>query len=688
MNLKKRILISAASLFVIGIIVSGFYGVSNVIASQTSPNMKAIIKSKNINTINSMNFNIDIEINPGEVKVDDYKNQEIYLSFSNDNIFKLISASENGENIDINADENKIKLENFDYKKDGEVYKATPKNIRLTFKANGKGISKGELSLDKNLKLNYTDAKGNKIENISLEFDDGRKSLDIKTDTLNYQAKNIIGFENDPPTEVTSGSVVDLEYKINAGDLKVAYNEKYEGEMISELESKKRIIYVVEQSVLDEQSANGEIARDSIIMGLENLKKKNPSIETSLIAYGENASVVQTDKKDFYSADQLIDNLRALELKDENGNLGEALKKAKILANSDSSYETSIVLVSAGNPLYITEKNNEMLVTFSDEKGEAKFSEELAGEYANKIANEIAVETNNNIRWFGINYGVGTAQNIPTEIVEKLGGKASTVKKPYSDDFIAITDELVSDFIVKGNVSIELLNTNLTVEEELKEIPMDFTYNVRRDEVGNAARDEEGNIIFDPTKIEQIVNLPLIISGSEKIDLANTENIKITYKTSSLGAKNQEKVYNEENIVSRDLDIKSNFEVKKKGFNTGRKRGNIIQEVDSANLAIENSFSLAFEVKANNNFTVESFVSGTGSEKIEQLEIKAFEIDEATGVLSEKSTLSADKTYVICADYYINSNPKNGFENIEVGLRINEENITIPIKIVNKPNHF
>lgn len=677
MSFKKKTVIGFSTLIIVGVLIVGFFGVSSVIAVQTSPNMKAIIKTKNINTINSMNFNVDIEINAGEVKIDNYKNQDIYLSFSNDNNFKLVSATENGKAIEVNERENKIKIENFDYKKSGEVFKAEPKVVRLTFKATGKGTFKGELALDRSIKLNYTDVKGEKIENIKCEFDDSRKSLDIKIDTLKYEAKNIIGFEQELPMEITSGSNLDLEYKLAAGDLNIAYNEKYEGEMTTQFENKKRVIYVVEQSVLDEQSANGESARDSIIMSVESLKQKNPAIQTSLISYGESANIVQSDKKDFYSADELIGLLRSLELKDENGNLGEALKKAKMLANSDMSYETNIILVSAGNPLYITEKNNEMLLDFSSEKGTNKFSEQLAYEYANKIANEIVVDSNDNINWFGVNYGLKTGQNEATEIIDKLHGKASMVKNPYSDDLIDMIEDVVSDFVVKGNVSIEILNSNLETQEELNEIPLDFSYNVKRDGEGNLVKDEEGNIIFEATKLEQIINLPLVISGNEKIDLANKENIKITYRTTSLAPSNQEKIYNDDDIIGRDIEVKSLFEVIEKGFNTGRTSGEIVQGVDSStepiSLAIENSFGLAFKIDLKGaTDTSEVYISNNLGGKITAI---------------KKDTLSlGDNIYVIRIDCKIGIVPIG--EHIEVGFKIGETIEKIKIKTVEKPEHF
>lgn len=676
MNLKKKILVTVSSLFFVGILVVGFFGVSNVIAGQTSPNMKATIKTENINTLNGMNFNVDIEINPGEVKVDNYKNQDIYLSFSNDNTFKLVSASENGKILEIDEDQNKIKVDNFEYKKSGDVYKAEAKTIRLTFKANGRGIFKGERSIDRSLKLNYTDVSGSKVEKISMELTNGRKSLDTKIDNLVYAPKDIIGFEKEIPSEIESGAIVDLEYKFPAGELKLAANESYEGEMTTQLESKKRVIYVVEQSVLDENGGNGEIARDSIIKGAQSLMDKSPNIETSLVAYGENAKVVQSNKKDFYPVNELMDNLSSLEVKEENGNLGEALKVATMLAETDKSYETTIIVVSAGNPLYITEKDNEMLKDISDEKGKAKFSEELAGEYANKVANEIVVEFNDNINWFGINYGLETGQNVSTELIQKLNGTASTVKKPYSDDFIAIIEDSMSDFKIRGTVDIELLNSALATENELTDIPMDFYYNVKRDENGKEVKDQEGNIILEASKSEKIINLPVTVSGTSKIDLANKENIKVTYTSENFAKEKKEVIYNNDEIISRDIEVKSLFTVHTKGFNTGRASGQIIQgNITEANLAIENSFGLAFEITLDDKIdisTVEAYVSDTLNNKI---------------TVTKRDTLSlGDNRYVVRIDCNIGSVELGKV--INVGFKIGEVTETIKITTVDKPEHF
>lgn len=691
MNLKKKILVTVGSLVFIGILVVGFFGVSNVIAGQASPNMKATIKTENINTLNGMNFNVDIEIDPGEVKVDNYKNQDIYLSISGDNTFKLISASEGEKTLEIDETQNKIKVDNFEYKKSGDIYKAEPKTVRLTFKANGKGISKGELALDRSLKLNYTDVSGSKIEKINMELTNGRKSLDIKIDTLAYTAKDILGFEKEMPSEIESGAVVDLEYKFPAGELRLAANENYDGQMTTQLESKKRVIYVVEQSVLDENGGNGEIARDSIIKGAQSLREKSPNIETSLVAYGENAKIVQSNKKDFYPVNELIDNLSSLEIKEENGNLGEALKVATMLATSDKSYETTIIVVSAGDPLYITEKDNEMLKDISDEKGKARFSEELAGEYANKVANEIVVEFNDNINWFGINYGLEKGQSIPTELIQKLNGTASTVKKPYSDDFIAITEDTMSDFKVRGTVDIELFNSALATENELTDIPMNFYYNVKRDENGKEVKNEEGNIILEASKSEKIINLPITISGTDKIDLANKENIKVTYTSENFAKEKKEVIYNNDDIISRNIEVKSAVTFGLKGFNRGLKKGTIdqiIQSVNQANLAKENSFGLAFEVEV----LVES-CEIKKSPAIDGIENTDFSIYQYDGEFMREPRRGdevrlAKGRYIILLDYKINENIAIESK-YKLGIAINDTiSETIEITVVDKPEHF
>lgn len=691
MSFKKKIIIGFIALLGIGIGISAISKFGNVIAGEATPNMKAVVRSKNINIINGMKFSVDIEIQPGEIKSEAYDNQDIYLSYANEAAFSLISASEDGKKSEVDIENGKIKLKNFDYKKIGDKIIAEPKLVRLTYLANGNGVYKGELSIEKNLKLNYTDVAGNKVENIDLSFEDDRKSLDIKIDNLIYAPSNISGLDNGIPEQINSGQMLSLQYNVQAGQLKLAPGVDYDGEMDKLFSKKKRVIYVIEESVLDDKSANDELAKDSIIMGMESLLDGVDNIETALISYGKEAKIIKSNGLEFYSVNELINNVQALEASEQNGNLGDAIKKASNLASKDSSYETTVILISSGNPIYYTENDGEFVIDLDKEKGKIKSGIERATEYANNIADQIIVETDNDIKWIGVNYGLVEGQTDATDIISKLGGNASNIKNPYSDDFINIAKEVKADFKVAGSLNIDLKSDDIELFGEASEdYDMDFYYNIKKDENGNIIEDEEGNIIFEPIKTEQVVNIPITLSGSGNIDLAHNDNITVSYKADRISMKDEEMIFNQDNILVRNVERTSPFDIKRRGFYTGRKSGNIIQEIDSndlVELSKDNTFALAFYVKANTNISVEKYI---GEETRENKEVKIYSYKDGNMVASNSNEITEGE-YIIVVDHYIDDTEAID-KIIEIGIQLNSENPiikdTIKIKVVDKPEHF
>lgn len=692
MSFKKKIIIGFIALLGIGIGISAISKFGNVIAGEATPNMKAVVRSKNINIINGMKFSVDIEIQPGEIKSEAYDNQDIYLSYANEAAFSLISASEDGKKSEVDIENGKIKLKNFDYKKIGDKIIAEPKLVRLTYLANGNGVYKGELSIEKNLKLNYTDVAGNKVENIDLSFEDDRKSLDIKIDNLIYTPSNISGLDNGIPEQINSGQMLSLQYNVQAGQLKLAPGVDYDGEMDKLFSKKKRVIYVIEESVLDDKSANDELAKDSIIMGMESLLDGVDNIETALISYGKEAKIIKSNGLEFYSVNELINNVQALEASEQNGNLGDAIKKASNLASKDSSYETTVILISSGNPIYYTENDGEFVIDLDKEKGKIKSGIERATEYANNIADQIIVETDNDIKWIGVNYGLVEGQTDATDIISKLGGNASNIKNPYSDDFINIAKEVKADFKVAGSLNIDLKSDDIELFGEASEdYDMDFYYNIKKDENGNIIEDEEGNIIFEPIKTEQVVNIPITLSGSGNIDLAHNDNITVSYKADRISMKDEEVIFNQDNILVKNVERTSPFDIKRRGFYTGRKSGNIIQEINSndlVELSKDNTFALAFQVKANTNVSVDKYID---SNFIENKEVKIYNYQDGKMIASNSNEVTPGNEYIVVVDYYIKDIGDTN-ATTDVGIKLTDDSKsledTIKIKIVDKPEHF
>lgn len=692
MSFKKKIIIGFIALLGIGIGISAISKFGNVIAGEATPNMKAVVRSKNINIINGMKFSVDIEIQPGEIKSEAYDNQDIYLSYANEAAFSLISASEDGKKSEVDIENGKIKLKNFDYKKIGDKITAEPKLVRLTYLANGNGVYKGELSIEKNLKLNYTDVARNKVENIDLSFEDDRKSLDIKIDNLIYTPSNISGLDNGIPEQINSGQMLSLQYNVQAGQLKLAPGVDYDGEMDKLFSKKKRVIYVIEESVLDDKSANDELAKDSIIMGMESLLDGVDNIETALISYGKEAKIIKSHGLEFYSVNELINNVQALEASEQNGNLGDAIKKASNLASKDSSYETTVILISSGNPIYYTENDGEFVIDLDKEKGKIKSGIERATEYANNIADQIIVETDNDIKWIGVNYGLVEGQTDATDIISKLGGNASNIKNPYSDDFINIAKEVKADFKVAGSLNIDLKSDDIELFGEASEdYDMDFYYNIKKDENGNIIEDEEGNIIFEPIKTEQVVNIPITLSGSGNIDLAHNDNITVSYKADRISMKDEEVIFNQDNILVKNVERTAPFDIKRRGFYTGRKSGNIIQEINSndlVELSKDNTFALAFQVKANTNVSVDKYID---SNFIENKEVKIYNYQDGKMIASNSNEVTPGNEYIVVVDYYIKDIGDTN-ATTDVGIKLTDDSKsledTIKIKIVDKPEHF
>lgn len=692
MSFKKKIIIGFIALLGIGIGISAISKFGNVIAGEATPNMKAVVRTKNINVINGMKFSVDIEIQPGEIKSEAYDNQNIYLSYANEAAFSLISASEDGKKSEVDIENGKIKLKDFEYKKIGDKITAEPKLVRLTYLANGNGVYKGELSIEKNLKLNYTDVAGNKVENIDLSFEDDRKSLDIKIDNLIYTPSNISGLDNGIPEQINLGQMLSLQYNVQAGQLKLAPGVDYDGEMDKLFSKKKRVIYVIEKSVLDDKSANNELAKDSIIMGMESLLDGADNIETALISYGKEAKILKSNGLEFYSVNELINNVQALEASEQNGNLGDAIKKASNLANRDSSYETTVILISSGNPIYYTENDGEFVIDLDKEKGKIKSGIERATEYANNIADQIIVETDNDIKWIGVNYGLVEGQTDATDIISKLGGNASNIKNPYSDDFINIAKEVKADFKVAGSLNIDLKSDDIELFGEASEdYDMDFYYNIKKDENGNIIEDEEGNIIFEPIKTEQVVNIPITLSGSGNIDLAHNDNITVSYKADRISMKDEEVIFNQDNILVKNVERTSPFDIKRRGFYTGRKSGNIIQEINSndlVELSKDNTFALAFQVKANTNVSVDKYID---SNFIENKEVKIYNYQDGKMIASNSNEVTPGNEYIVVVDYYIKDIGDTN-ATTDVGIKLTDDSKsledTIKIKIVDKPEHF
>ncbi len=692
MSFKKKIIIGFIALLGIGIGISAISKFGNVIAGEATPNMKAVVRTKNINVINGMKFSIDIEIQAGEIKSEAYDNQDIYLSYVNEAAFSLISASEDGKKSEVDIENGKIKLKDFEYKKIGDKITAEPKLVRLTYLANGNGVYKGELSIEKNLKLNYTDVAGNKVENIDLSFEDDKKSLDIKIDNLIYTPSNILGLDNGIPEQINSGEMLSLQYNVQAGELKLAPGVDYDGEMDRLFSKKKRVIYVIEESVLDDKSANNELAKDSIIMGMESLLDETDNIETALISYGKEAKIIKSNGLEFYSVNELINNVQVLGVSEQNGNLGDAIKKASNLANKDSSYETTVILISSGNPIYYTENKGEFVVELDKEKGKIKSGIERATEYANNIADQIIVETDNDIKWIGVNYGLVEGQTDATDIVSKLGGSASNIKNPYSDDFINIAKEVKADFKVAGSLNIDLKSDDIELFGEASEdYDMAFHYNIKKDENGNIIEDEEGNIIFEPIKTQHVVNIPITLSGSGNIDLAHNDNITVSYKAERISMKDEEMIFNQDNILVRNVERTSPFDIKRRGFYTGRKSGNIIQEINSndlVELSKDNTFALAFHVTANTNVSVDKYMD---SNFIENKEVKIYNYQDGKMIASNSNEITPGNEYIVVVDYHIKDiGDINATTDVGIKLTDDSKSLedTIKIKIVDKPEHF
>lgn len=745
--MKKRIMIAlVAFMFVV---IGGFAFSKIAGATDTGePIMTLTANTNQVTAFENSNFTIEYIIGGGEILFASNGNlstktiKNNYITFEKNNNFELISASSNGKKLSI--ENNKINLGTRKYKYiDGSfppILKSQDIKVVLEIKALREGIFEKENSLEKFIKLEHDTLKdGSQIRIPKEEVNVNVGKLQFTTEpkfetagliygnsTVQYPAK-----EN--PLEVGLNRYFEVDYNINAGVLGVVSSLDTDGEMkvLSDVDinSDRNIIYVVDKAAIDLNGGNEEVARESIKKGLEDIKTSNPDIKTSLIVYGDKAEIISIDDKTTLTIDQLISKIDGIESTDKSGNLGDAIRKAKYLASKNEN--SSIVIVSAGNPNYYTklsEGNDALLESRSNKDGFVAEDIKIAEQYVNNIVNDIAVNEVDETRWYGVNYGIEEQQLLLNDCIDKLGGLAPEVKNPYYDDFATINKSAITPIKIKASLEVKSKDDRIEIHPEDIKKEFEFSYSQNGDLIQALKATENLKIRAKISRLNDTSDVINIISSDANEGVEATLSVEINGEVKKYK-------FNEDKAQGLYTKVTIPY-ITRVGLYNGRMNGKIgetskaitiddikqfnkiaselIEDVPSPELAIENYYSFAALIKSDATNKVKLFYDAplVNSEEIkgEIYEVivsgDSFTIDKNNVTkLNNTATqheLKAGKTYLIVIDDYIETEKLdiNGVgKPFNIGVTVFDsqtnntesgagEDWTIRINSVPKPEHF
>lgn len=748
--MKKRIMIAlVAFMFVV---IGGFAFSKIAGAENFTPNIDFETDSPDaaIKSFVGTEFEVPVTIKPGDMK---YVNTAPPTSNNVENVYieaKPLEGLEfKGVKVGgkvITAREGKVSLNDIKYKDvsttDGWKTLAEPINIKLIYTSlkDGKFEGVGEINLSYKENERATNPKqvtkklapNSKpiIEIGKLQFTTEPKfetaGLIYGNSTVQYPAK-----EN--PLEVGLNRYFEVDHNINAGVLGVVSSLDADGEMKVlgdvDINSDRNIIYVVDKAAIDLNGGNEEVARESIKKGLEDVKTSNPDIKTSLIVYGEKAEIISIDDKTTLTIDQLISKIDGIESTDKSGNLGDAIRKAKYLASKNEN--SSIVIVSAGNPNYYTklsEGNDALLESRSSKDGFVAEDIKIAEQYVNNIVNDIAVNEVDETRWYGVNYGIEEQQLLLNDCIDKLGGLAPEVKNPYYDDFATINKSAITPIKIKASLEVKSKDDRIEIHPEDIKKEFEFSYSQNGDLIEALKATENLKIRAKVSRLNDTSDVINIISSDANEGVEATLSVEINGEVKKYK-------FNEDKAQGLYTKVTIPY-ITRVGLYNGRMNGKIgetskaitiddikqfnkiaselIEDVPSPELAIENYYSFAALIKSDATNKVKLFYDAplVNSEEIkgEIYEVivsgDSFTIDKNNVTkLNNTATqheLKAGKTYLIVIDDYIETEKLdiNGVgKPFNIGVTVFDsqtnntergagEDWTIRINPVPKPEHF
>lgn len=611
--------------------------------------------------------NLDSQKDTGNHNKVSIKN--VLLEVEEDIDFEVANVRVDGKEV-ISNGEGYI-LPDFEYKLDSNINGNTTltadiKKVEIKFKVKNPQKAKYE-NFNKRITFKYSNLNGKTVS---------RKTIDetiISVVELKYEGGRIIGERRDPLI-VGLGREFTLEHQITPGIVSKVIGDVTSQATFTEQE-KRNLIYVIDKATLELEGANEEVAKESIIKGLEEIKSSDST--ASLIIYGEKADIIKVNDKEVFSVNELISEIQKVESTSQSGNLGDAIRKAKIVAEK-TSVEDSIVVVSAGNPNYYTQVsagNSTMLFTTVEKDGFNIENKELSNEYVNKVVNEIAASEEDNTRWYGINYGTSKEELVLNDVMRKLEGNVATVKKPYYDDFAKINSKAINPFGLKATFSVSSKHDSIEINEKDVSREIELEYDKTLKPVDQ----------FITTRVK-IVN----VKGEESMgfDVSSKNNIEVKLIVECNG-ETTEVVFNdlkdfEEGEIPVTWWVKAEVPyVVSTGLYNGRKQlvsthkekdiisdiedvqwasSQLLDELSFAQLAVENHFGVGIVIKSPSTNTITPILNtedivGISNEKFKLGTTKLYEIGstELTQVDTNKTSyvLEKGKLYLLTIDQYI-----------------------------------
>ncbi|MGL4454021.1 MAG: hypothetical protein ACRCTZ_22960 [Sarcina sp.] len=594
--------------------------------------------------------------------------KNVSLEVKDDIDFDVIKVLVDGKEVVKNN--NEFILPTFEYGLEGSTNNTTliavNKKVEIKFKAKNPRAVKYE-KFNERITFKYNNLESKTV------IKKATSETIVNVSELVYEGGSIRGESRDPMT-VGLGREFTIEHYITPGEISKVVNDVSTPITFSD-EQKRNLVYVIDKASIDLQGGNEEVARESIIKGLEEIKDSGAT--ASLIVYDEKAQIVKIDDKDVFSINELISLVEKIESTNKSGNLGDAMRKAEILVEKTKG-DDSIVVISAGNPNYYTqvsEGNSAMLSTGVEKDGFNVEDKELSGEYVNKVINEIAANENEGTRWYGINYGLEKEEVVLNDVMKKLEGSVPEVKNPYYDDFAKINRNAVNPISIKATLSVVSKNDSIEIHEKDRSREIELEYNEKLNPVEQ----------FITTRVK-IVDL----KGAEPMgfDVSSMQNIEVKL-TVKYNDKTTEVIFNnlkdfEPGEIPVTWWMKAEVPyIVSTGLYNGRKKlvdrpkekdiisdiedvqwacAQLLDELSFAELAVENHFGLGMVIKSPTENVITPILDtkdiiGLSNQDFKLGKVKLYEVEskELKEIVTtdQKYKLEAGKIYLLTIDQYI-----------------------------------
>lgn len=740
--MKKKIMIglSAFVLLIGGIFLGG--KVAGATVATNDQKMKITIDGTEQEVFNNTFFELELNIDGGAIDGNDNKDiesSEIYLNYEFIPGLELIDIDMQYKNYnsqwldkEVSFENNKINMGRFKYIynkgwESNPQFKMQMVGPEVKLKLKYKVSSEKDINLKDKFTLKYKTLPYG--SNVPIEASNKfEKDYNLKVSVIEPE----IGFinpGNNPPTEVIVNNFFDLNYKIEDISFSkiTSGNEKLSLESFEEMKARS-MVYVVDKSAIDLVGGNDEIARDSIKKSLEELKKTNPDTKTSLVTYGKKTEIVSVDDKTLFSIDELIAQIGKIEAEDKSGNLGDAIRKAKYLSNENTDSNSSIIVVSNGNPNYYTQVsqgNIDFLETRANKDGFVVEDKDIAIEYVNTIVNDIAINEIDETRWYGINYAIEQQELLLNDSIDKLDGNIANIKNPYYDDFTSINTKAINSVSIKAKLTFKSSdNSGIVVHDDYKEkeIELDLVGKdgkivakssediIVKVKVDNVDLDENGNIkevdVANPEILEVKLELDYnnkkqstIFNTGEKLISDGTKVMDDDFKLINWNVKATIPYISEIGLFNNNFDLiglNKDRDTVQELVEVNFIAQNLLDSVSDAKLAVENyySFGCVLKPKSDTNIKIIHSLEPQTKAKIYKMNKISGKIDKGACINIDNTSLEVpltkDEIYLITIDDYIENNIFAPFK-VGISIKNNEmgwDDRTINIIPVAKAEHF